>query len=48
MKCFEQLGVALIVLALIIVLFKYGPLTLLGGIVGALLAPIVILCSRRK
>lgn len=48
MKCFEQLGVAIIVLALVIVLFKYGPLALLAGIIGALFAPIVILCSKRK
>nr|DAH40492.1 MAG TPA: hypothetical protein [Caudoviricetes sp.] len=29
-------------------MFKYGPLTVLAGIAGALLAPIVILCSKRK
>jgi len=48
MKCLEQLGIGIIVLALVIVLFKYGPLGLLGAIVGALFAPVVILCSRKK
>ena len=48
MKSLEYLGISIIVLALIIVLFKYGPLSLLAGIVGMLLAPVVILCSRRK
>ena len=48
MKSLEYLGIGIIVLALVIVLFKYGPLTVLVGIAGALLAPIVILCSKRK